>query len=106
MREFFNDYVQSIETYIMFRIKETVAKITPELIAKGRAPIALSMGAPTANPPQKVINDLTNAKVLPYIYNMDEMLNISDLVICRSGAMTVTEISIVRKAGNLYSTSK
>lgn len=54
----------------------------------------------------KNINDLTNAKVLPYIYNMDEMLNISDLVICRSGAMTVTEISIVRKACNLYSTSK
>ena len=33
MREFFNDYVQSLETYIMFRIKEEVARITPELIA-------------------------------------------------------------------------
>jgi len=51
----------------------------------------------------KNINHLTNAKVLPYIYNMDEMLNISDLVICRSGAMTVTEISIVRKTSYLYS---
>ncbi len=61
MLEFFNDYVQSLETYIMFRIKETVAKITPELTAKGRAPISLSMGAPTANPPQKVINDLKEA---------------------------------------------
>ena len=49
------------------------------------------------------INNLTNAKVLPYIYNMDEMLNISDLVICRSGAMTVTEISIVRKTGYFHS---
>ncbi len=58
MREFFNDYVQSLETYIMFRIKETVTKITPELISKNRAPIALSMGAPTANPPQKAIDDL------------------------------------------------
>ncbi len=61
MREFFNDYVQSLETYIMFRIKETVAKITPELTAKGRAPIALSMGAPTATPPQKVVDALKNA---------------------------------------------
>ena len=61
MRDFFNDYVQTIETYIMFRIKETVAKITPELTAKGRAPIALSMGAPTAAPPQKVTDDLKNA---------------------------------------------
>ena len=61
MREFFNDYVQSLETYIMFRIKETVAKITPELTAKGRAPISLSMGAPTANPPKKVIEGLKSA---------------------------------------------
>lgn len=45
----------------------------------------------------KSINNLKNSKILPYIYNMDEMLNICDLVICRSGAMTVTEISIVGK---------
>ena len=43
------------------------------------------------------INNLKNTKILPYIYNMDEMLNICDLAICRSGAMTVTEISIVGK---------
>lgn len=61
MQEFFNDYVQSLETYIMFRIKETVAKITPELTAKGRAPIALSMGAPTASPPKFVIDKLKEA---------------------------------------------
>ncbi len=61
MQEFFNDYVQSLETYIMFRIKETVAKITPELTAKGRAPISLSMGAPTAAPPKLVIETLKSA---------------------------------------------
>ena len=61
MREFFNDYVQTLETYIMFRIKETVAKITPELKAKGRSPINLSMGAPTATPPRFVIESLKNA---------------------------------------------
>ncbi len=61
MQEFFNDYVQSLETYIMFRIKETVAKITPELTAKGRAPISLSMGAPTDTPPEYAINSLKNA---------------------------------------------
>lgn len=58
MREFFNDYVQTLETYIMFRIKETVSKITPELVVKNRAPIALSMGAPTSAPPKKVIDAL------------------------------------------------
>ena len=61
MQEFFNDYVQSLETYIMFRIKETVAKITPELTAKGRAPISLSMGAPTDPPPEYAINALKEA---------------------------------------------
>ena len=29
---------------------------------------------------------------MPYIFNMEEVLNIADLAICRSGAMTVTEI--------------
>lgn len=61
MHELFNDYIQSLETYIMFRIKETVARITPELIAKGRAPISLAMGAPTQNPPKFVIDALKKA---------------------------------------------
>lgn len=61
MQEKFNNYVQSLETYIMFRIKETVAKITPELKAKNRAPIALSMGAPTQSPPEFAIKSLTEA---------------------------------------------
>ncbi len=61
MQEKFNDYVQTLETYIMFRIKETVAKITPELKAKGRSPISLSMGAPTAAPPKYLIDALKSA---------------------------------------------
>ncbi len=43
------------------------------------------------------INSLKNVKILPYIYNMEELMNISDLLVCRSGAMTITEISIVGK---------
>ena len=43
------------------------------------------------------INNIKNTKILPYIYNMEEMMNISDLLVCRSGAMTITEISIVGK---------
>ena len=42
-------------------------------------------------------NRLETIKIVPYIYNMEELLNISDLVVCRSGAMTITEISIVGK---------
>lgn len=61
MQEFFNDNVQSLDTYIMFKIKETVASITAELNAKNRAPISLAMGAPTQAPPKFVVNALKNA---------------------------------------------
>lgn len=43
------------------------------------------------------IKNIKNVKVVPYIYNMEEMINIADLVICRSGAMTITEIAICGK---------
>ena len=61
MKELFNDYVQSLETYIMFKIAEEVARIKPDLEAKDRAPISLSMGAPVKNPPQFVIDKLKEA---------------------------------------------
>ncbi len=43
------------------------------------------------------IEDIPNVKIVPYIYNMEEMMNIVDLVVCRSGAMTITEIANVGK---------
>lgn len=43
------------------------------------------------------IDKLENCKVLPYIYNMEEMYALSDLVVCRSGAMTITELAITCK---------
>ena len=47
------------------------------------------------------INHLENAKIVPYIYNMEEMMNVSDLIVARSGAMTITEISNLGKASIL-----
>ena len=43
------------------------------------------------------IKNLKKCKVLPYIYNMEEMYAISNLIIARSGAMTVTELAITCK---------
>ena len=43
------------------------------------------------------IENIENVKVYPYIYNMEKMMNISDLFICRAGAMTINEVSIVGK---------
>ena len=58
IEKLFNKEVMSLETYIMFRLKEQTAKLKDELIAKNRAPISLSMGAPTANPPEALLNRL------------------------------------------------
>ena len=43
------------------------------------------------------VNNVKNAKIVPYIYNMHVVMNASDLVVCRSGAMTITEVSILGK---------
>lgn len=58
MEKLFNKEVMSLETYIMFRLKEQTAKLKDELTKRNRAPISLSMGAPTMNPPKKMIERL------------------------------------------------
>lgn len=52
----------------MFRIKQEAARLAPELEAKGRAPIALAMGAPVAPPPQFVYDKLAEALKIPQIH--------------------------------------
>lgn len=44
------------------------------------------------------IENIENVKAFPYIYNMEEMMTIADLLMCRSGAITVTEVAKLRKA--------
>ena len=43
------------------------------------------------------INSIKNTTILPYIYNMEEVMNFADLIVARSGAMTITEVAIVGK---------
>lgn len=43
------------------------------------------------------IENISNAKIVPYIYNMEEIMNISNVIVARSGAMTVAEISNLGK---------
>ena len=44
------------------------------------------------------INNIDKVKIVPYIYNMEEIMNTCDLVIARSGAMTLAEIALAGKA--------
>lgn len=43
------------------------------------------------------INNIKNTTILPYIYNMEEVMNLADIIVARSGAMTITEVAIVGK---------
>lgn len=43
------------------------------------------------------INYIPNMKIIPYIYNMEELMNVVDIIVARSGAMTITEISNLGK---------
>lgn len=47
------------------------------------------------------INNIQNAKIVPYIYNMEDIMNVSNLIVARSGAMTITEISNLGKCSIL-----
>ena len=41
MKQFFNEFAASIDTYIMFKIKEKIELLREELTKKNRAPISL-----------------------------------------------------------------
>lgn len=41
---------------------------------------------------EKIVKIPSNVQISPYIYNMDEVLQAADLVISRSGAITLTEL--------------
>lgn len=52
------------------------------------------------------IDNIEGVKIVPYIYNMEEVMNLADVIVSRSGAMTLTEIALARKTCNIYSSSK
>ncbi len=43
------------------------------------------------------INKLDSIKIVPYIYEMVEAMNMADIMVCRSGATTITEIAKLGK---------
>lgn len=45
----------------------------------------------------KNMSALEGVKIVPYLYQMEEIMNASTIIIARSGAMTITEIAIVGK---------
>ena len=58
MENLFNEEAMALDTYIMVKLKEKTAQLSESLTKKNRSPISLSMGAPTANPPEVLIEKL------------------------------------------------
>jgi LL-diaminopimelate aminotransferase len=54
VKSLYSQLCADMEPYIMFRIAQRVADLTDELVAKGRKPIKMSIGAPTVLPPQQL----------------------------------------------------
>lgn len=44
---------------------------------------------------------MANVKLLPYIYNMNELLSAADMAVCRAGAITISELNALGKASVL-----
>jgi len=63
-KEIFNDQLKTMKNYIMFEIKARQAELAPQLKAKNRAPIALSMGAPV-----EPVADFVKLKTVEYMNN-------------------------------------
>jgi LL-diaminopimelate aminotransferase len=68
IKALYSELWKDSEEYIMFRIAKRVADLTDELKAKGRAPLKLSIGAPTIPPPQFLQNILIESLKEPEIH--------------------------------------
>ena len=84
------------------KINETMLEVIRYISRDNRYQLMLGTGERQYN---DVINVLTekgidikkhsNIRVVPYIYNMNEALAAADLVICRAGAITISEITVL-----------
>lgn len=75
---------------------ETINKCFIEIINKKmnkEYQIIWAVGSKKYEEVRKNIKETYNASIVPYIYNMEEVLNLADLVVSRSGAMTITEVA-------------
>ncbi|MDY3929893.1 MAG: undecaprenyldiphospho-muramoylpentapeptide beta-N-acetylglucosaminyltransferase [Clostridia bacterium] len=82
------------------KINENVVKIIPELIKDNKVQLLFGTGERNF---EEIINELNNVKlsddikIVPYINNMHTAMAAADLVVCRSGAITLSEIAALRK---------
>ncbi len=83
---------------------KTINNACVRFIKSGAAGCNMLFATGTANY-DEVMKELgtvpDNVKVVPYIYDMENVINAADLLICRAGAITVSEITALGKASVL-----
>ncbi len=85
------------------RINDTIVELATKKLNK-RYQILLACGAKqydivkeNLKSKELDIENLNGIKVVPYIYEMPEIMNSVDILVCRSGATTITEIAKLGK---------
>jgi LL-diaminopimelate aminotransferase len=68
VKSLYSGYCKNMETYIMFRISARVAELTPELEKQNLAPIKMSIGAPTVEPPKVLLDYFVKSLSEPGIH--------------------------------------
>ncbi len=82
------------------KINETVVEIIPKLVADGEIQLLFGTGERNFDEIKKQLSGISlgeDIKVVPYINNMSEVMAAADLVVARSGAITVSEIAVMGK---------
>lgn len=85
------------------RINETVIGMLPDLKKNGKIKLLFGTGDRNYAKVKKLAADKgitdydTNIEIVPYIDNMAEVMSAADIVVARSGAITVSEIAALGK---------
>lgn len=82
------------------KINETVVDMIPKLIEDNKVQILFGTGERNYEQVKKALSGITlpsDIRVVPYIDNMHKVMAAADLVVARSGAITVSEIAVLGK---------
>lgn len=84
------------------RINETVIDMLPRIIAENKFRILFGTGDRNYEKIMDIVKERNitlndDIQIVPYINNMAEVMAAADLAVCRSGAITVSELAVLLK---------
>lgn len=84
------------------RINETVIDMLPKIVSEGKFRLLFGTGDRNYEKIMGTIREKNitlseDVEIVPYINNMADVMSAADLVVCRSGAITVSELAVLLK---------